>query len=628
MYFDSDECAHCGYPTPYQGTFGFCSDTCRMKAIRPFLSSAYESDENTDYDKYSAQVSALWLVSMDEIRANPHQWSDAYNTARTNRDNATTRFYAHKAELLSIAESEYVSRWTHAREQYQAKQSSQREEKLRKEQEAQARREERDHDKWLRDQQHSIDRFEKQEQKQLEEAAELRLIEEQIKPRALPFKLRYQGTHILGGSGTGKTQTNLKIVLDDFKLADPPGYMIIDPKGTDMVEPLAHLSIFFEKLRDRIVIIDPVDKPALSLFKTTSDNPAELIQSFSYIFSTANQKMTGQQATCFAFCMRLLMKVPNANLHTLLELLDDDPKNKNPLFQNALAQLNTGSAADTMALRFFHKDFYEAYKNRREELKTRIYAITQDDYLAEMFNASRRAIDVADCLEKGKIILVNTRMTKLKDNHMMLGRLMITLFTDAIKARADIPVARHHPSFLLVDEFQEFADATYIPHMLRLIRVYNAGAILAHHNMKNEAFDDNLRAAISQNCQIKLAHKPGGQEMNAVAHDLECTPEFLAQYAVSTNTHANFACKIPSARHPFIFSTPLGHINDWPHLSENEYQALRAANRKALADWPKKHKAPDGALRNVQTLPAETLKETTDTPTIPDEDGSTNYSLE
>src|ERR1041385_4650234 len=154
-----------------------------------------------------------------------------------------------------------------------------------------------------------------------------------LAPRPIPTKLRLEHVHILGPSGSGKTTLLQNLFLEDLiesrkNSADlilkdaPPAYIIIDPKGL-MVDRLSKLTLFSEEqyYKDKLVIIDPLDAPQLSLFKTLERDPAQLISDFSYIFSTTKQKLTGKQASCFGFCARLLFNVPNANLETLLDLL-------------------------------------------------------------------------------------------------------------------------------------------------------------------------------------------------------------------------------------------------------------------------------------------------------------------
>jgi len=64
---------------------------------------------------------------------------------------------------------------------------------------------------------------------------------------------------------------------------NPPCYIVIDPKGL-MIERLSKLSFFSDTVyKDKLVIIDPLDHPALNLFKTMGRDPAQLISDFSYI---------------------------------------------------------------------------------------------------------------------------------------------------------------------------------------------------------------------------------------------------------------------------------------------------------------------------------------------------------
>lgn len=412
--------------------------------------------------------------------------------------------------------------------------------------------------------------------------------DELCKPKQIPERALFEHTHILGPSGSGKTSLLLFTIIRHYINKLNPAFVVIDPKGTDLVEPLARVKSF----RDRIVLIDPLDKPALNLFVSTS-NPAEIISSFAYIFSTSNQKLTGQQEACFSFCVRLIFGLPGATLFTLLDLLDDDAKNRDPRFVAAVANLNPNNPADAIARRFFERDFYSStFSTTREQIKTRVYAIARDEYLGAMFNAPERKLDLAQCIRDRKLVLVNTRLDELKGNHQTLGRYIISLFIDAIMGRAHIPEDQWHPTFLVIDEFQEFADSAKTPHMLRLMRRYNAGAVLAHHNMFNDVFDDAIRSAISTNTGIKFASKPAGMDINYMARDMQCETEFLTKTAVKSETHARFACTFTGLDHPFIAEVPFGCINQLTKLTTEEYRALRAQNKAALTQAPNRTDPP------------------------------------
>ena len=407
-------------------------------------------------------------------------------------------------------------------------------------------------------------------------------------PQAVPPYLRFEHTHILGPSGSGKTTLLRHIILNDFydfsakQFREDTAYVIIDPKG-DLFDSLSRLVYFspHNSWNERLVIIDPLDHPALNVFASSDRNVAQIVSSFSYIFSTTRQQLTGKQDTCFGFAVGLLFKMPHADLFTLLDLLDDrtaKDKPADPRFAEAVRNL---TAPNEQAIRrFFEVDFYTpTYASTRQEIKTRIWEVLKDEHLFAMLNAPERKIDIAQCIAEKKIVLVNTRMATLKVGHQTLGRYILALAVDALQSRADIPKSQWHPTYIVMDEFQEFADAIKVPEMLRLIRAYNGGAVLAHHNMYCNEFDDAIRSAISTNTSIKYASSPRGLDVHYVARDMQCDPEFLTKTCVKNATHARFGCYFTGLQHPFLQEVAFNEYDRWPKMTPEQYQAMRAAHR-------------------------------------------------
>ena len=87
-------------------------------------------------------------------------------------------------------------------------------------------------------------------------------------PLAVPFSVRFEHTHILAGSGHGKTQTLQHLILSDMQRDPPPSLIIIDGQG-EMIDKLSRLALFQD--RDDPIIIDPRDTPALNLFDVNLD---------------------------------------------------------------------------------------------------------------------------------------------------------------------------------------------------------------------------------------------------------------------------------------------------------------------------------------------------------------------
>jgi Type IV secretion-system coupling protein DNA-binding domain len=240
-----------------------------------------------------------------------------------------------------------------------------------------------------------------------------------------------------------------------------------------------------------------------------------------------------------------------------------------------------------------------------------VWDVLHNEYLGVMLNAPERKFDIAACIRDRKTVLVNTRMVDLKNAHQTLGRFIITLTADAIRSRSE-----RHPVYFVIDEFQEFADVEKTPEMLRLIREYGGGAVLAHQNMYCTEFDDAIRSAISTNTSIKYASSSRGMDIGYMARDMQCDGDFLSRQCVKSADTARFACFFTGLQHPFIKEFPFGEIAGWPRISDADYENFRSRNRASLYSQPKMYGAPEiEALREV-TRPPKSPPETprTETP--------------
>ena len=96
-------------------------------------------------------------------------------------------------------------------------------------------------------------------------------------PFVISDDARFEHTHIIGGSGHGKTQLLLDLIHRDLVRDDGPGLVVIDSQG-DLIRTIARLDVS-PALRERLVLIDPADVEfpvALSLF----DLPIERMNAY------------------------------------------------------------------------------------------------------------------------------------------------------------------------------------------------------------------------------------------------------------------------------------------------------------------------------------------------------------
>lgn len=416
---------------------------------------------------------------------------------------------------------------------------------------------------------------------------------------------RQEHTHILGPSGSGKTTLIQQLVLDDLARDDPPGMIIIDPKGL-MIERLQKLDVFNPdsgRLRDRLVIVDPTHRapPALNMFHAASkwnhmwsDVERSRIENqsadlFAYIFSSRKFNLTEKQSVPFGFAVRLMFAM-DSTIFTLMDLMDDPTRTdqpKAPQLRDSPFSPYIGRL-DDMSRRFFEREFFHGnFAESRQQIKGRLYSILQQREFVRMFGIHERKLDMLDCLQNKSIVLVNTNRDVMGiDGSQLLGRYMIAMTLNAAFSRFTIDKKDWHQAHLIVDEFQDFSDEEKTPELLRLAREYNLSITLAHQEMHGTGITDKIRSAISTNTTVKYAAKPEGIDINYVARDLQCDPAFLAQQK-KTGMTARFACMVRGLLdHPVSLSIPIGAIEKEPKMTDEQLTRLLAANSARLSSPP------------------------------------------
>jgi Type IV secretion-system coupling protein DNA-binding domain len=104
----------------------------------------------------------------------------------------------------------------------------------------------------------------------------------QIEPffdRPMPFQIpdssMMEHCVIVAGAGTGKTQTLGSLIGRYLERDDPPAMVIVDSTGA-LVKKIQTLALFNERLKERIVIIDPEHSPLPALNMFDISNPLRI----------------------------------------------------------------------------------------------------------------------------------------------------------------------------------------------------------------------------------------------------------------------------------------------------------------------------------------------------------------
>ncbi|HEX3666926.1 MAG TPA: type IV secretory system conjugative DNA transfer family protein [Rhizomicrobium sp.] len=418
-------------------------------------------------------------------------------------------------------------------------------------------------------------------------------------PFRIPEHVRFEHCHIVGGTGHGKTQLMQKMIHADLVASREDGrsIIVVDSQG-DLINKLAHLDLFsFDKpdsLADRLVLIDPADvefPAALNLFdahtnRTQNYSAADrervlngVVELYELFFGTfLGAELTQKQGVVFKYLARLMLVIPGATIHTLMQIMEDGSA-----FKPCMQQLD-GSARYFFETEFFHP----AFAATKKQVLRRLWGVLSTPAFERMFTQKENKLDLFEAMNEGKIILVSTAKDLLKsEGSQLLGRFMIAMVMQAALERSTLPEHLRRPCFVYVDEAQEYFDDS-IETILSQARKYHVGITLAHQTL--DQLSPRLRSAMLANTSIKCAGGVSAKDARMLSDELRTTSAFI-EGMKRRGPRSEFAVWVKNVTGQAIrLSVPLGSVESQPTLDEDEYSVLIEANRTrycgTLADIP------------------------------------------
>lgn len=411
-------------------------------------------------------------------------------------------------------------------------------------------------------------------------------------PFAIPFPARFEHTHIVGGTGHGKTQLMQFLIHHDIVRSQEDGrsIVVIDSQG-DLINTISKLGYFSNAaLAERFVLVDPndIEHPVcLNMFDFNRDRlsgyaPVDrekilnaTIELYEYFFGALlGAELTQRQGLIFRYLARLLIEIPDANIHTLRELMEDGAK-----FRPYMDKL-TGTARSFFVTQFFDKKFGETKK----QILTRLWGVLSNSSLERMFSHTRNRIDIFELLNEGKIILINTAKDLLgQDGAAIFGRFFIALIAQASIQRAAMPPHNRRSAFVYIDEAQDYFDDN-ISHLLNQARKYRVGLIFAHQNM--DQLSANLRSSVLASTTIKFAGGLSAKDAGILDSEFRTHTDFLLGMKKGKN-HTEFACYVKNYTNKALaISIPLGFVEDKPKITAFQYEELLERNRELYSEPP------------------------------------------
>ena len=409
-------------------------------------------------------------------------------------------------------------------------------------------------------------------------------------PIPIPREVRFEHTHIVGGTGHGKTQLLQYLIMDDlhYALEHKLSLVVLDPDGT-LIRTISQTDYFGEYLLgDRCIIVDPTDSErpiGLNLFdvshlegadartrETIENNTIEL---FEYFFDALlGSELTGKQASLFRYLGLLLMQIPGGNIHTLRELMEDGKR-----FKPYMDKLG-GTAKAFFETRFFAPDL----KATKTQILSRLWGVLSNRALDRVFSATRNTLNLDQALKDGKIIFVHTSKEHLgEEGSAIFARMMVALLGQSLIRRAGISPECRTDIYIYLDEAEGVVDQTLV-RLLAQVRKYRGAITIAHQHL--DQLTASARAGILANTSIKLCGGISAKDATALAPEFRTKADTLLSF-IKDKEVSRFALFARNYTETAMsMDVPLGYAERCERLGQGEYAALLDKSRDAYGYDP------------------------------------------
>jgi hypothetical protein len=359
---------------------------------------------------------------------------------------------------------------------------------------------------------------------------------------------RERHVYIIGGTGNGKTTMLQYGIVQDME--NGKGLAIIDPHGDMAENMLKHVPV--DRLDDVIYfnpddIGYPIGLNILELSSDLSDDDLirekdliteSVISIFRKIFSEDD---SGGHRVEYVLrnAVQTALTVPDATLFTIFELLN------NPGYRKKVV-----AKLDNLDLKNFWKhELGKAGEMQRVKMAAGITAkIGRFLFSASakrVLEQPKSTIDFDDIINSGKILICNFSKGLIgEDTSELFGITVLAKLQLASLRRARIAQADRKPFYLYVDEFQNFATASFVQ-MLSESRKYKLFMIMAEQSTSQQKDKDMVNIVLA-NAGTILSFRTGNPEDEKLI--LPLFSSFLEQGQIANLAPYNFFARLSASK--------------------------------------------------------------------------------
>ncbi len=306
--------------------------------------------------------------------------------------------------------------------------------------------------------------------------------------------------HILGPTGGGKTTLLTNLVAQD--IAAGHGVIVMESKGD-----LFHgaLTAVPEHRIDDVIVLDVTEEQRPVGFNVLAEaNPRAIVEQlgslFEYLYRDSRNVYTRE---VLYHGLSTLVSRPGLTFADLSVLLAPRLPEEVRWRDNLIASIKETELAN------FWARFKEAPRIQQERIiqpvLDRIWQLNSRPEIRNIIGQTHSSFTMREVIEQNKILLVNLAGLGA-ETARLTGTLLINALWQAVKSGRS-----RQPSFLYVDEFQDFLQLPISPEtMLAQARSFGLGMVLAHQHL--EQLSREMKSAIMANARSKVVFQTNADD--------------------------------------------------------------------------------------------------------------------
>lgn len=353
---------------------------------------------------------------------------------------------------------------------------------------------------------------------------------------------RVKHMHIVGATGSGKTNLILRMIKQDIDLGC--GFAVVDPHG-DLIDKVIE-RIPKDRLKD-VVFFDPADEEfpiGFNILSAHSELEKTLISSdLVAIFKRFSTSWGDQMNSVLANAILAFLESGRGG--NLLDL-------KRFLIEKEFRDEFLKTVEDDEIRYYWQREFPELRGKPYASLLTRLDTFLRSKLIRFIVAQKENRLDVRQIMDQKKILLIRLSHGAIgEENAYLLGSLLVSKIHQATLSRQDVAEETRNPFYLYIDEAHHFLTPS-MNQILSGTRKYKLGLILAHQQLSQfHTGDTDILSSVLSNCYTRICFRLDDADAERISRGFAF---FKAEHLKDLGV-GEAICRLEQSRYDFNLKT-------------------------------------------------------------------------